>query len=97
MRLGYILSETRGEADGLLADLAARLRAEGRVVAGVVQTRAPSLEAHPCDMELSVLPDGPGIEISQRLGAARADAGWTRPRWSRPPQRWRPGWVQGPT
>ena len=68
MTLGYILSETRGEADRLLSELATRLRVEGRVVAGVVQSRAPSAGAHPCDMELAVLPDGPGIELSQRLG-----------------------------
>ncbi|MBS8226455.1 DUF2478 domain-containing protein [Vannielia litorea] len=68
MRLGYILSEVRGEADRLLAGLATQLQAEGRVVAGVVQSRAPSQGAHPCDMELAVLPEGPGIEISQRLG-----------------------------
>ncbi|SIO30168.1 DUF2478 domain-containing protein [Vannielia litorea] len=68
MTLGYILAETRGEADRLLAELAARLQGEGRVVAGVVQSRAPSPGAHPCDMELAVLPEGPEIGISQRLG-----------------------------
>lgn len=67
--LGYILSETRGEADRLLASLAESLRARGHVVAGIVQSRAPTEGAHPCDMELAVLPRGPALEISQKLGA----------------------------
>ncbi|WP_108258885.1 DUF2478 domain-containing protein [Mangrovicoccus ximenensis] len=68
MTIAYLLSETRGLSDRLLADLAARLAAEGRVVAGLVQSRAPSGGDHPCDMDLSVLPSGPEIGISQKLG-----------------------------
>ncbi|MGG7568551.1 DUF2478 domain-containing protein [Rhodovulum sp. DZ06] len=69
-KLGYVLTTERGGADALLSGLAARLRGEGRVVAGIVQSRAPSARDHPCDMDLAVLPDGPEIAIAQKLGAA---------------------------
>ncbi|WP_228028809.1 DUF2478 domain-containing protein [Donghicola mangrovi] len=67
-RLGYILSLERGSTDPLLSGLAARLTAEGRVVAGIVQSRAPKGKDHPCDMDLAVLPQGPEIAIAQKLG-----------------------------
>lgn len=68
-RLGYLLSLERGGNDRLLSTLAARLTAEGRVVAGIVQSRAPQGRDHPCDMDLAVLPEGPEIAIAQQLGA----------------------------
>lgn len=70
VKLGYLLSTGRGSADPLIAKVVARLRAEGRVVAGIVQSRAPRGADHPCDMDLMVLPDGPEIAIAQQLGAA---------------------------
>lgn len=69
VKFGYVLSETRGGADALLASLAFDLQAEGRVVAGLVQSRAPQDRDHPCDMDLAVLPAGPHIAIAQKLGA----------------------------
>jgi nucleoside-triphosphatase THEP1 len=66
--LGYIHSAERGTTNAVLTDLAARLQAEGRRVAGLVQTRAPGDDAHPCDMELTCLPDGPSFAIAQQLG-----------------------------
>lgn len=68
-RLGYILSLQRGSTDPLLSGLAVRLVAEGRIVAGIVQSRAPAGKDHPCDMDLAVLPQGPEIAIAQKLGA----------------------------
>ncbi|MDV4169619.1 DUF2478 domain-containing protein [Rhodovulum sp. FJ3] len=67
-RLGYVLPDTRGGADTMLSALAARLQSEGRVVAGLVQCRAPEGSDHPCDMDLAVLPSGPRIAIAQKLG-----------------------------
>ncbi|WGW03638.1 DUF2478 domain-containing protein [Tropicibacter oceani] len=69
-KLGYILSTSRGSTDPLLVDIANRLGAQGRVVAGIVQSRAPSDRDHPCDMDLVVLPNGPEIAIAQQLGTA---------------------------
>lgn len=68
-RLGYVLPDTRGGADTMLSALAARLQSEGRVVAGLVQCRAPEGSDHPCDMDLAVLPSGPRIAIAQKLGS----------------------------
>lgn len=70
IKLGYLLSTQRGSTDPVLLDIADRLGAEGRVVAGILQSRAPSDKDHPCDMDLRVLPDGPEIAIAQKLGAA---------------------------
>ena len=70
VKLGYILSTHRGRTDRIMADMAARLKDSGRSVAGLVQTRAPQADDHPCDMDLIVLPDGPQISIAQELGAA---------------------------
>ena len=67
-RLGYVLPDTRGGADPLFSALTARLQSEGRVVAGLVQCRAPEGRDHPCDMDLAVLPSGPRIAIAQKLG-----------------------------
>jgi len=70
MDLAYIESTTPGLTDRVLADVAARLMAEGRRVAGVVPEATGRVAGHPCDMDLRVLPDGPLICISQNLGAA---------------------------
>ncbi|MFZ0098305.1 MAG: DUF2478 domain-containing protein [Gemmobacter sp.] len=79
MQIGYVYSEVRGETDRLLADVAARLMAEGVAVAGAVQHNIACDDAHHCDMDVKVLPDGPVVRISQNLGAAstgcRLDAG----------------------
>ncbi len=66
--LGYIHSADRGVPNAVLADLAARLQARGLRVVGLVQVRAPEDGAHPCDMDLHCLPDGPTFPIAQKLG-----------------------------
>ncbi len=77
MRIGYVFLPERGATDRLLSDLALRLLAEGVALAGAVQSNS-SCDLH-CDMDLRVLPDGPVVRISQRLGTAsqgcRLDAG----------------------
>ena len=70
VKLGYILSKSRGSADPFLVNIVSRLSSKGRVVAGIVQSRAPTNRDHPCDMDLVVLPDGPEIAIAQQLGTA---------------------------
>lgn len=70
--LGYVISEGRGAADLVLADVAARLVAEGWPLAGAVQVNSDRGAAHPCDMDLHVLAAGRIIRISQNLGALSA-------------------------
>lgn len=69
MKLGYIHSAARGQADTVLSALAHEQRARGMTVAGLVRCRAPDPAGHPCDMDLTVLPDGPVIALAQKLGA----------------------------
>ncbi len=69
IKLGYIMSRDRGVADRFLSDLAARMKQDGQVVAGLVQTRAPKADEHPCDMDLVALPHGSNVTIAQELGA----------------------------
>ena len=66
--LGYIHSAERGVPNAVLSEVVGRLRAQGVVVAGLVQLRAPEAGAHPCDMDLRCLPDGPAFAIAQKLG-----------------------------
>lgn len=77
MRIGYVFLPERGATDAVLTEVAARLLAEGVPVAGAVQSNT-GCDIH-CDMDVRVLPDGPVIRISQRLGAGssgcRLDAG----------------------
>ena len=67
--LGYVVSKGRGEADLLLADVAARLMAEGRRLAGAVQVNVETRPDRACEMDLHVLALDEVIRISQDLGA----------------------------
>lgn len=69
MKLGYVIADGPGETDRLLSRTAAWLAQDGRRLAGVVKilAEAPAGADH-CDMDLRVLPDGPGIRITQSLG-----------------------------
>jgi len=66
--LGYIHSADRGVPNAVLGEVAARLRERGLRVTGLIQDRAPEDGAHPCDMDLKCLPDGPSFPIAQQLG-----------------------------
>ncbi|RAP40739.1 3-dehydroquinate dehydratase [Rhodovulum viride] len=69
MRFGYLLSEDRGAASTVLAEVAWLLQGQGLRPAGVVPCAAAAPGAHPCDTDLQVLPDGPVLRISQALGS----------------------------
>lgn len=66
--LGYITGFDDGQANVLLADLAATLRAEGVVLAGVVQVNEEVGEGRPCHMDLHILGRTESVRISQDLG-----------------------------
>ena len=68
--LGYVIAEARGAGDRLLADVAARLSAEGWRLSGVVQVNTDRPGSRRCDMDLRVLGRPEVIRISQSLGEA---------------------------
>jgi len=67
--LGYIKAAERGQADRLLAEVAATLRRDGVALAGVVQVNEEFDPARACHMDLHVLNGNAVIRISQNLGA----------------------------
>lgn len=67
MKLGSVQAPD-GMTNCLLADLAARAMARGLRVLGAVQSNIDRPGQRRCDMELSVLPEGPVLQISQHLG-----------------------------
>lgn len=67
--LGYVVSKGRGEADQLLADVAARLMAEGCRLAGAIQINVETQTGRACEMDLHVLALDQVVRISQNLGA----------------------------
>ena len=70
MKLAVLSSGVQGEIDQLLSETAGRLQAEGACLAGVVKVLEENpADAHACDMDLRVLPDGPRIRITQSLGS----------------------------
>ncbi|HBS50985.1 MAG TPA: 3-dehydroquinate dehydratase [Rhodobacteraceae bacterium] len=68
MRLGFIAGGRRGEADRVLSAFGQGLAERGASVAGVVQTNVDCGPDRACDMDVTVLPAGPVIRISQSLG-----------------------------
>lgn len=84
MHLGYVSLSGRGRTDACLAAAAAQLAAKGVALAGCVQSAPADCDAHPCDMDLRVLPAGPICASARRLAPRRAAAGWTAPWWNRP-------------
>lgn len=68
MHLAYVIAEERGATDACLAAVAARLQGQGLVLAGGVQSAVERPDRDLCDMELTLLPDGPVVKISQDLG-----------------------------
>ena len=66
--LGYIISDTPGEADQLLQQVAQSLLAQGTQLTGVVQMTDRDATETRQKMALQVLPNGPEIAISQDLG-----------------------------
>ena len=79
MKLGYIMSPSRGGTDPLLAEVARQLKLRGLRLCGTVQVNTEREGSLHCDMDLMVLPDGPAFRISQNRGnwarGCRLDAG----------------------
>lgn len=79
MRLAYVSLPGRGANDRFLAGIAASLAAEGRRLAGTVQSNEERPDRARCDMDILVLPDGPVLRISEDRGdlarGCRLDAG----------------------
>lgn len=69
MRIAYTKAPGRGDTDRLLAGTAEALLARGFRVRGVVQSNLACEPDGPCDMDVTVLPAGPVLRISQSLGA----------------------------
>lgn len=67
--LAYLSLSPRGEADALLADLAAQLGVQGVALAGAVQVNRDGAPGHKCDMDLHILAGAEVVRISQDLGA----------------------------
>jgi hypothetical protein len=57
-----------GRIDDALAEIVSALQARGVRVSGMVRALPAGMQAHPCDMDMRVLPDGPLFRISQDLG-----------------------------
>ena len=70
MQIAYTMAPGRGDTDQLLYSLAQSLMAEGLKPRGIVQVNTDRPDAGPCDMDVTVLPAGPDIRISQSLGRA---------------------------
>lgn len=79
MKLGYVVSSSRGEIDPLLADVARHLALRGLRLSGTVQVNTERPGSRHCDMDLTVLPNGPTFRISRNRGnearGCRLDAG----------------------
>jgi hypothetical protein len=70
--LGYVTGGKRGQADMVLAEVAAELRRAGLSVAGVVQVNEEFDPVRACHMDLHVLTGAEVIRISQNLGSLAA-------------------------
>lgn len=69
MKLAYVTVPGRGRIDDLVAEVVRAFADDGLRLAGTVRVRPADPTWHPCDMDLRVLPDGPGFRISQSLGS----------------------------
>ena len=69
MKLAYTMAARGPDTDRLIEAFAGDLMARGLNVAGTVQMTSEHPDQGPCDMDVTVLPDGPVIRISQTLGS----------------------------
>lgn len=70
MTLAYVTESGRGMTDTLIGEIVRALASDGVRLAGTVRSSPVDPNAHPCDMDLRVLPDGPEFRISQPRGRA---------------------------
>lgn len=68
MLIAHVTAPGHGETNRLLAAIAEQLQQRGYRVCGTVQTDTETSRSHLCDMDVTVLPDGPVLRISQNLG-----------------------------
>lgn len=68
MKIAYTKSNGQGGTDRLLSRLAERLEAAGARLCGTIQVNHDAPGQRGCDMDVTVLPDGPVVRISQSLG-----------------------------
>jgi len=68
MKLAYVMTTEPGETDRLLSAFARTSLDRGLPVAGLVQVNTEGADPHHCDMDVTVLPEGPVFRISQSLG-----------------------------
>jgi hypothetical protein len=68
MNIAFITLQGRGLIDDCLAEAVALMEARGLRLSGTVRALPVNHHAHPCDMDVRVLPDGPLHRISQALG-----------------------------
>ena len=69
MDIAFVTTQGRGLIDDCLAEVVAHLQHRGVKLCGTVRALPVDHHAHPCDMDLRVLPDGPLYRISQSLGS----------------------------
>lgn len=70
MTLAYVTVSGRGMTDDLIERIVCALASDGVRIAGTVRANPVDPCAHPCEMDIQVLPDGPAFRISQQLGSA---------------------------
>ncbi len=69
MKIASVRAEQGGETDRLLSEIADKLQAQGRSIAGIVKEMSYSGTLdNGCDVKVRVLPDGAVIKITQNLG-----------------------------
>jgi hypothetical protein len=68
MKLASVTVPGRGRIDDLVAEVVGAFEDDGLRLAGTARVKPADPSGHPCDMDLRVLPDGPGFRISQPLG-----------------------------
>jgi hypothetical protein len=68
MNIAFITLQGRGLIDDCIAEAVALMEAHGLRLSGTVRALPVAHHAHPCDMDVRVLPDGPLYRISQALG-----------------------------
>jgi hypothetical protein len=79
MALATVPIKKNGSTDQLFADVVAKLSADGIKILGALRTLGHSSDRGRCNSDLCLLPNGPVVKITQKLGAGstacRMDAG----------------------
>lgn len=69
MNIAYVTLPGRGRIDDCIAGAVMHLERRGVRLCGTVATPHDDPDAHPCDRNVRILPDGPATRISQALGS----------------------------